>query len=590
MRYRTLVAAQLLTASIFAPIALAQEADTLPIREITAFKDGHALVYRSGTLPVNSRGDLVLTELPRPVLGTFWADSDQAGARLMSVRSERVDTETTRPAGTVEELLRANIGREITCRTPQQIEIGGTLIDVIEQAPAEPQALPFGSPQYNYNPYPQPGQPIQRVALIRTGESVATIPVASMLDVRFVGDSPVLELTERDAEERMTLDLNWSGRPADEASASLMYLQRGLRWIPSYRVTMLDDKRVRIELQATLINELADLDDVMLHVAVGVPTFAFEHTVDPMALREQMDGLGLYFQRARDGRTGGMLSNAIMAQSARMGEYAYGPSGRSDDDQPVSPELTGSEQAEDLFVFSVDHVTLAKGARMVLPLTSYETTYESVYTLDLPASPPAQALRNLNNEQHRQITELLSRPVARHVLRICNENDEGYPITTAPALVVRNGRALAQGMITYAAHGASVDLEVGKAVDIGVKTDELETDRIPNAERWDGHDYFRVSIGFEAKLTNRKSHPVRVEVRKFAFGNPDEATQGGVSEAISVFSAEAGVEFGDAPWWQYYSWPYYWHRLNGAARYTWTVDIEPGESVELGASWHYFWN
>jgi hypothetical protein len=258
--------------------------------------------------------------------------------------------------------------------------------------------------------------------------------------------------------------------------------------------------------------------------------------------------------------------------------------------EPTGPELSGAERAEDLFVFSVDHVTLAKGARMVVPIASYEAEFESVYTLDLPASPPTQALRNLGTEQHRQIAEIISRPVARHVLRICNENTEGYPLTTAPALIVREGRALAQGLMTYTPVGASVDLEVGKAVDIGVKTDEIETDRVPNAVKWDGHDYMRVDIGFEAALTNRKSHPVRVEVRKFAFGNPVGATAGGESEAVSVFAADAGWDFGGSPWWQNYSWPYYWHRLNGAARFTWSVDLKPGETMELGASWQYFWN
>ncbi len=588
MRNRTVLAAHLFALSVFAPLALSQGAATLPIREVTAFKDGHALVMRAGKLPVNAAGDLVLTELPRPVLGTFWADTDQRSARLASVRSERVEGKRITPAGTVEDLLRANIGHEIAFRTVYAADMQGTLVEIVEQpAPAVP-VPQFGSPYYNS--YIPPAQPTQRVALVRSESGVSAIPVASMIDVRFVGDAPALEFVEEIDEERMTLDLSWEGQPAAEASASLMYLQRGLRWIPSYRVTMLDDDRVRIELQATLINELADLDDVMVHVAIGVPTFAFEHTPDPMALREQMDSLGLFFQRSADGQTGAMLSNAIMAQSARMGEYGSGSSGQPGAGQPTGPELLGAERAEDLFVFSVDHVTLAGGARMVLPLASYEAAFESVYTLDLPASPPTQALRNLGTEQHRQIAETLSRPVAKHVLRISNENTEGYPLTTAPALIVREGRALAQGLMTYTPVGASVDLEVGKAVDIGVKTDEIETDRTPSAVNWDGHDYMRVAIGFEAALTNRKSHPVRVEVRKYAFGNPVGATAGGEGEAVSVFAADAGWDLEGSPWWQNYSWPYYWHRLNGAARFMWTVDLKPGETMELGASWQYFWN
>ncbi len=588
MRYRTAAAAHLFVSTALTPTLLAQEAVTLPIREVTAFKDGHALVMRAGKVPVDARGDLVLTELPRPVLGTFWADTSQPGARLSSVRSERIESQRTKTAGTVEELLRANVGREIAFRTVYSTDKQGTLIDIVEQQAQAIPVAPFGTP--HFNSYIPPAQPTQRVALLRSDQGVSAIPIDSMLDVRFLGDGITRELTERADEERMTLDLVWDSGPESEASASLLYLQRGLRWIPSYRVTILDDERVRIELQATLINELADLDDVMLHVAIGVPTFSFEHTPDPMGLREHMDSLGLFFQNASAGQTGAMLSNALMAQSARMSEHAYASSGHLNAGQPSAPELSGAERAEDLFVFSVDHVTLARGARMVVPLTSTETTFESVYTLDLPASPPTQALRNLGSEQHRQIAEILSRPVAQHVLRICNENTEGHPFTTAPALIVREGRALAQGLMTYTPVGASLDLAVGKAVDLGVKTDEIESARVPNAVKWDGHDYMRVDIGFEAQLTNRKSHPVRVEVRKFAFGNPVDATAEGLSEAVSVFSADASWDFGGSPWWQHYNWPYYWHRLNGAARFTWSVELKPGETIGLGATWQYFWN
>jgi hypothetical protein len=38
-----------------------------------------------------------------------------------------------------------------------------------------------------------------------------------------------------------------------------------------------------ISLQATLVNELADLQGVTVHLVVGVPTFMFKETVDPMA-------------------------------------------------------------------------------------------------------------------------------------------------------------------------------------------------------------------------------------------------------------------------------------------------------------------
>ena len=39
------------------------------------------------------------------------------------------------------------------------------------------------------------------------------------------------------------------------------------------------------------------------------------------------------------------------------------------------------------------------------------------------------------------------------------------PLTTAPVLLVKNDRVLAQAMMTYTASGASLDIDLTKAVD-----------------------------------------------------------------------------------------------------------------------------
>ena len=39
----------------------------------------------------------------------------------------------------------------------------------------------------------------------------------------------------------------------------MMYVQKGLRWIPGYRSTLDGKGKAAIKLQATLVNELTDL-------------------------------------------------------------------------------------------------------------------------------------------------------------------------------------------------------------------------------------------------------------------------------------------------------------------------------------------
>lgn len=587
-----------------APPALAADnsANTLPISEVTAFKDGHALVLRTGKTPLNTEGDAVLTELPRPVLGTFWADA-HGGGTLASVRVERAEAEITKETSTINGLLHANVGRRIAFTTNRMTErTTGRIIamlDADEQQPAQTQPRMMYDNWGRLVPVQATGprdqaEPIALIAedgLSPEDSTTHAVRLGEFTSLAFLGETPATTYTADAEREQMTLDLVWPNNPPGSADVSIMYLQRGLRWIPSYKITILSGGKVEVELQATLINELADLENVTVHMAIGVPSFAFDHTPDPMALRESMDQLGLFFQRpATTSGTAGMFSNAIMSQSARMTEFRSHAQAGPQAGNPAAPTaMTGGDQTEDLFVYTVENITLARGARMVVPITRFEASAQTVYRLDLPAAPPANALQSLNNDQQRQLFRLLNRPVASHVLRITNDHPAGHPITTAPALIVKDGRTLAQGLITYTSGGAKVDLEVGKAVDIAVSVSEVEMNRSQRAREWNGRQFQHVALAYSASLTNRKTEPVSVEVRKMAYGVPEEVGQNGDATTLSVFSAENEFEGFELAWWRWYHWPSYWHALNGAVRFEWDVKIEPGETAELDASWHYYW-
>lgn len=563
-------------------------AEELAITEVTAFKDGHALVVRAGSVALNEEGDAVLRDLPRPVLGTFWADEDEADATLASVVSERVTEFESMPAPSLAALLEANIGMRIAFVDVRDELREGVLREVIRGDGSTDTRVrqPSGGDDGRWSAYAQPiispAAPV-RIALIETESGVASVPVDQMRDLRFLDGSPETSVEVARQRERMTLDLRWEGDAPDAGDVRLMYVQRGVRWIPSYRVTVLDDDRVRLELQATIVNELADLDDVTMNFAVGVPSFAFADSPDPMGLRDALAVLGPYFGSSSG--TGSMLSNALMSQSAMMRSGGGGSAGAP---VPASPELTGSERAEDLFVYTVEHITLRRGARMVVPLVSYEVGYESLYRLEIPARPPFDLGRSIPANRAIELERALTRPIPTHLLRIENENGERYPITTAPALVIRDGRALAQGMFTFTAPGGSCDLEIGKGVEIGVDAVETEGERELGAVRWNGDDYARARHEFSATITNLKDAPVRMEVVKAAFGDRPEGGQGAVVEMLGLYEAVLRGEH-DWDWWRGQSWPWWWSRFNGTARISWEITVGAGERVELDAGWWYYW-
>ena len=60
-------------------------ASDLPIREITVFKDGHAIVVHEGEAETQPDGSVELNYVPQPVIGTFWLHSADDQAELISV-------------------------------------------------------------------------------------------------------------------------------------------------------------------------------------------------------------------------------------------------------------------------------------------------------------------------------------------------------------------------------------------------------------------------------------------------------------------------------------------------------------------------
>jgi len=224
---------------------------------------------------------------------------------------------------------------------------------------------------------------------------------------------------------------------------------------------------------------------------------------------------------------------------------------------------------------------------MVVPVAEYELKYRDVFVLDLPFGPPPEVRHNLNNQQQAQLAQLYHSPKVMHKIRF--DNDAEYPLTTAPAMILRQGRIIAQGMMTYTAIGASSDLELTAAVDIAVEKLDKETERIPDAAKWDNYSYARSNLTGTITLTNRRSDTVSLEIRRSILGQIDSASHEGTIEHLGRH--EGGwMNPGSQPfWWGWYNWPYWWYHFNAVGRVTWECELKSGDTIDLEYNWHYFW-
>ena len=554
----------------------------LPVREITVFKDGHAFVLHSGKMSTDVSGNVLMDYLPTPVIGTFWSYSGEKQAKLSAVTASPRKVLVERTALNLRELIEANIGADVfVTESTSTNRYRAIILQIPNQSGEELEAT---SPPNSGQKLPVKGN----VVLLKLQEGgIKVVGLDRILDVTFIGDHKE-KAAQEEFRNLLTLKLDWDGRPQKEAEVGLLYLQRGVRWIPNYKVTIDGRGSAVVKLQATLINELADLDDVTAHLVIGVPTFAFKETVDPVALQQAVVQLSSYFNS--DAKTAHGFANAIMSQQAFGGgdKIAFGRAEEPGRTIDLGPEVATSVKTEDLFMFDVKHVTLKKGQRMVIPITEFTLKYRDVYTLDIPFTPPVEVWRNQNNGQQADLVRLFNSPKVMHKIRVTNGSE--YPLTTAPALILRDDRVLAQGLMTYASPGADVDLDVTTAVDMRVKKSDNETKRTPNAEKWQGNQYGRVDLEGKITLTSFAKQPVEIEVTRSVLGNASEADHDGKIEMVNIFEDQALGAGGPTPyWWGWFNWPWWWHHFNGVGRIRWTVKLEPTQPVDLTYAWNYYW-
>jgi len=585
----------------------------LPVREVTVFKDGHAFVLHQGKLPVTAQGTVLLDHLPVPVLGTFWPYAGDKNTKLASVTASPREVTVQRPAITTTDLVMANVGAQVEITKTDGKILRGQVVGVPlpDLEPTLLQPVPvgrlggFGGGGFGGGMGSGMGgnpRALWTTLLLKSADGVIALPLSLVQSVTFKGDYK-RRVEERELRNLLTLKLDKPAAGEKTAEVGLFYLQQGIRWIPNYRVDIDGKGTATIELQATLINEMVDLDNVTANLVIGVPNFFFKDTPDPISLQQTFPQLSRYFQP--DSRTAFGFSNAIMSQGGFggggmgggsgagrfCGPEEPGADGAADSDPCQAPEAPletiAGDKNEDLYVFTARNVFLKKGQTMVLPISRMTLPYRDVYTLEIGFAPPPEVSGNLNPEQQAELSRLMRSPRAQHRLRL--ENKGTAPLTTAPALVVSGERVLAQSMMAYTPVGGISDLSLTTATDIQVRKSDREVMREAPQNPYNSGVPRRVSMEGAISLNNLRGPAVDLEVTRLLLGNVDSATEDGKVERLSMFEEEQDVATELRPtWWRYYSWPSWWYNRNGIGRVTWKVRLEPGKPLELGYKWHYY--
>ena len=589
------VAALLLAATILGPAADANASARNPAEvelqtdKVIIFKDGYSMFIRSGEARCDDDGELFIADIPdSAVLGSFWATSNGGPPATMRAGYHTTTNTIEKEVACIRhiDILEANKGKACTLKMTDGATYSGAIRKVLTRRGSkavQPSYLTsigarsaLSSRSLSATALPSPVLSVEETQgthfVLKTDEGDVLLPVAGIKTLMMddIITTTTDKVTETVRHKRLTLDF---GKPGAKRKVTLMYFRPGMRWIPTYRVTLGsgENKRASMALQAEILNEAEDLRDVPIDIVVGVPNFRFRTIVSPLVLERTLrDALRQAAPQIMGRNT--QLSNALFTQRIREhAAHTHTRGGNGGDGTVDLPKELTTGGAQDLFVYNLPPMTLARGERAAVHIFHADVPYRSVYTWDVRIKRPDIATAPSGSGISSPLA--LSKNQVWHEVEL--QNNTKVPWTTGAAMIMDGMQPLAQELLTYTSPGGAVRVPVTVSVDTRGTVTETELGRELKALRWDGHHYAKIRNRAELNLVNRKNVDINVEIT-LRFGGK----AGDVSEDGHVVTSP----YNGADWERYRGSP----AVNNSTTITWKKTIGSGKTFKPAVRYHYF--
>lgn len=605
MRRRTLAAwiVPLLLMPLTANAAEKNAAELeIKMQRVIVFKDGYSLIIKRATATTDKDGEVFTDDVPdAAVLGSFWAVPDEG--RLVSMlagwKSTKDTDEKQMPCTQPIEILLANKGKQAKIELNDKTLYSGVIQEVLvdrTETPLAPAQLEFldlvsavakpkalTSKVARLLPTPTTSEHTLTAVtganfILRTDEGDVLLPVGQVRSVMTKEMKTTLGRTLTTSKKTKRLSFKFEGAEKKQAM-TIMYFRPGIRWIPTYRVSLNGKKEgdkkaekhtANVLLQAELLNEAEDLEDVPVDIVVGVPNFRFKGTPSPLVLEATMRNL---LAEAAPDIMGNQsqLSNAMYSQ--RSAEFRRNQAQGQPENAAVVPlpgELTAGG-AQDLFVYNLPKISLGKSERIAVPIFSTEVPYKDIYTWDVHLTKQDNAAAP-SGSGHQSPLVLAKNEVWHQIVLTNNTN---LPWTTGAAMIMQGNQPLAQELLTYTPPKDEVRVPVTVSVDTRGTLTEKEVGRELKSLQWDGYNYARIEKELKLDLCNNKAIEIDAEITLKVGGKVDKASDDG-EVVLGGFNA--------ADWVQYQGHP----AVNNSSQVTWKGHLKPGDKLEPTVLYHFF--
>ena len=491
-------------------------------KTVSVFKDGSGFFVKEAHLEDNEKKRLYFTDnLPKATFSTFWFFSDAGNLAGVSSFADTVHTfeMKKRPIVNLRSLLKKNVSKrvEIIC-SRNQPDVDGVPTRVERTVTGK--LVWFEAD----------------LVTVETNGIFETFPFLEVANIKFK-TSPVYESDEEveSVAYKPVLQIDFH-KKMDEDRLELMYLTKGITWIPGYYIELQKKGRAKVILRSTLINDAEDIENSDVNFVVGVPNFQYANELSPIFGSKQvakfLGELDVNYQPLETMNLNN-FSNSIRSYNVdpniHLNNTAPPVSTELQGGMPDEPDLSETiksltaSSSQDMFFYTAKNVSLKKGGRGFYDIFEINVPVKHVYECALSTSGSANTTTRANYKFGKGTVH----PV-HHSLKL--ENSSQFPFTTGPALLVStaNGHLepLSQDKIKYTPMGGSVSLKMTEAIDIFVAESEtikkVADKKKQYPKRTDNAPWYDlVTVKGKITMVNHKSESVELQVRKTVHGMVD---------------------------------------------------------------------
>ncbi len=476
------------------------------------FKNGYAIITRE--IPLDAKGESNIVEIPQSSLGTLWFSTPK-GTLIESIVNTEQEIKNENQASSMESFLQLNVGKTVTLTTVNLGVVTGKIVVVQGD-----------------------------IITLETGESTKMFQRGEIRQIEIAGAKTSFTSTST---QRVLKLVAKGGGPVYMVS-----LERGMTWAPGYAVELKDDKTLTLTSKATVLDDLADLNNVETRFITGFPNVPFAGLPDPLVSGQSVDqfvGLVGGFDLSRPSGAGRGRAGEMMSQNAAA--PAMGGFGDSVDIQSL-PGL----QAEELFFYRRPAVTLKRGDRAYFVLFHTDAPFERIYTWDIGDAVENDMYRPVPNEVAEDVWQTIK-----------FKNTSGQPLTTAAATTFKDGQIIGQDMLRYTSAGADAQLRITKSLDVHAARSEEEVSRIKQAINVSGIGNFDlVTLKGTLEVENRKPDAVKLKIKKEITGEVI-STEG----SPKITKTAKGLR-----------------QMNPRSLLEWTLDVPSGKHVSVSYTYKVY--